>query len=74
MAQSMSLLPAELLIAAEGTPSVLRLKTPDTSAMQGADLWGSTQTGRAGEGNSSETNAADLAALCTPVGIAMVAL
>jgi len=45
-----------------------------TSAMQGADLWGSTQTGRADKGNSSGTNAADLAALCVPVDIAMVAL
>ena len=73
MAQSTSLLPAELLIAEEGAPSI-GLKTLDTSAMQSADLWGSTQSGRADEGNSSGTNAADLAALCAPVGIAMAAL
>jgi len=58
----------------EGAPSILGLKTLDTIAMQGAELWGSAQTGRADEGNSSGTNAADLAALCAPVGAAMVAL
>jgi len=74
MAQSISFLPAMLLIAAAGTPSILRWKTLDTSAMQGADLRGSTQIGRADEEGSSETNAADLAALSRPVDIAVEAL
>ncbi len=73
MAQSTSLLPAELLIAEEGAPSI-GLKTLDTSAMQSADLWGATQSGRADKGNASWTNADDLTALCAPVGVAMVAL
>jgi len=72
--KSMSLLPAKPLIAEEGAPSILGLKTLDTSAMQSADLWGATQSGRADKGNASWTNADDLTALCAPVGVAMVAL